>query len=126
MSALTILPLVVLLLSSIACRGSITPSKKPRAKLSSSLVRVIEHLRTHGTPPKEARVDGEGRVEVSLTVEGLNGDRLSEMERLGLKVDIYDKASGLVEGWATPGKIEELGALPYVRFIDLPNYGVSN
>jgi hypothetical protein len=102
------------------------PDTKPRAKLSSSLARVIEHMKTHGVPPKEARVDGEGRIEVLITVEGARGEGISEMERMGLKIGIYDEAGGLVEGWATPGEIERLMTLPFVKFIDLPNYGVSN
>ena len=51
---------------------------------------------------------------------------LKELEARGSSIEIYDPAQHLVQAWIPVDKIGEVAALPFVKFIDLPNYGVTN
>lgn len=76
--------------------------------------------------PTGARVDGAGRLEVMIQTTETTAEVLKELETRGSSIEIYDAAQNLVQAWISPERIREIAALPFVRFLDLPNYGVTD
>ena len=73
-----------------------------------------------------ARVDQIGRLEVMIETTETTPQVLKELEARGSSIEIHDAVQNLVQAWVPPGKIGEVAALPFVKFVDLPNYGVTN
>lgn len=71
-------------------------------------------------------VDEEGKIQIYIKLFELNDSNLEDLKNHGVAIDIYDTEQKLVQGWALPGQIKTISELPYVKFIDLPTYGVSN
>ena len=72
------------------------------------------------------RVDQAGRLEVMIQTTEITPEVLQEVEASGGAIEIYDAAQHLVQAWIPVDKIREVAALPFVKFLDLPNYGISN
>jgi len=106
--------------------------KKSSQKISSSLMNAIhepESDRTKGKQlffDKNIRVDEKGRIQIYINLYKLDKAGLDELKTHGVEIDIYDKAENLVQGWASPQNIKAISELSFVKFIDLPTYGVSN
>jgi len=108
----------------------------PIPNVSSRVLMVLGQLATRpgeatGMPPWShtltgARVDGAGRLEVMIQTTETTAEVLKELETRGGSIEIYDAAQNLVQAWISPEQIREIAALPFVRFIDLPNYGVTD
>jgi hypothetical protein len=104
--------------------------------ISSRLAAVLRALEADGegetkTPgwggfPAMVRVDPSGRVEVMIEMTESRPDFLRELQVRGSAIEIYDPAQNLVQAWVLPDRIGEVAALPHVKYIDLPNYGVTN
>lgn len=75
---------------------------------------------------KGVRLDSAGRLEVMIQTTETNTQVLKELEAHGCSIEIYDVGQNLVQGWIPPQQIGEVAALPFVKFLDLPNYGVTN
>jgi len=73
-----------------------------------------------------ARVDHQGRVQVSIELEEVTDGALDALRHAGVEIEIYDTSGRVVEGWVSPMRVDRVAALPGVRLIDLPSYGVSN
>ncbi|MGB7293420.1 MAG: hypothetical protein WBD99_14690 [Thermodesulfobacteriota bacterium] len=104
-------------------------------KISSNLLRVMNYLDsdssskqgkglTHNT--RTARIDKEGKIQIYIILYQIDDIILEDLKKNGVKVDIYDSEQKLVQGWAKPEKIKTISEFSYVKFIDLPTYGVSN
>jgi len=76
--------------------------------------------------PGFARSDVQGRIEVYITLEEVTESTLAALRNAGVEIEIYDPAQRLVQGWILPARLQEVADLPVVRFVDLPNYGVTN
>jgi hypothetical protein len=108
----------------------------PIPNVSSRVLLVLSQLATRtgeatGMPPWShtptgARVDGAGRLEVMIQTTETTAEVLKELETRGSSIEIYDAAQNLVQAWISPERIREIAALPFVRFLDLPNYGVTD
>ncbi len=72
------------------------------------------------------RVDETGRLEVMIQTTETSTRVLKELEVHGMSIEIYDAAQNLVQAWLPTDRIKEVAALPFVKFLDLPNYGVTN
>jgi len=110
-----------------------TSEKKSSQKISSSLLNIIEHLESQPTEKgqlapsiKAARIDEEGKIEVYINLYEIDETKLNTLKKYGLKINIYDNTGKLVQGWALPNNIENISKLSFVKFIDLPTYGVTN
>jgi len=73
-----------------------------------------------------ARFDQQGRVEFYITLDQVTEETLNALRSAGAEIEIYDAGQRLVQAWIAPARIEALADLPFVRFVDLPNYGVTN
>lgn len=74
-----------------------------------------------------ARFDDQGRLEVYITVEEVTEKgALTTLRNAGVEIEIYDASQRLVQGWVSSAQLQAVADLPGVRFIDLPNYGVTN
>lgn len=108
----------------------------PHPNVSSRLLSALRKLEVPGGGEKEAphwheslettRVDQVGRLEVMIEMTEITSQTLKDLEARGSSIEIYDTAQRLVQAWVPPGRIGEVAALPFVKFIDLPNYGVTN
>jgi hypothetical protein len=91
-----------------------------------------------GTPPQrnrgleelsssqDIRLDEAGRLEVMIAVTEVTRDTLKELEARGCAIEIYDSIQRLVQAWVPMDRLREVAGLPFVKFLDLPNYGVTN
>ncbi len=122
------------LLSACTTDSNLPSREKPPQKISSSLSDAIKQLKSLPETKNEAidimgrtfSVDEEGRIQIYIKLFELNDSNLEDLKNHGVKIDIYDAEQKLVQGWALPGQIKTISELPYVKFIDLPTYGVSN
>ncbi len=69
--------------------------------------------------------DGE-MAQVYITLYELTEQSLEKLKGTGVSIEIYDKSQNLVQGRVKLDVIEELSGSPFVKFIDLPNYGFPN
>lgn len=116
----------------VAC----TAGKGPLSNVSSrllSLMQVVEGTsaqRNKGIREirslQGVRLDEAGRVEVMIDMTEVTGDTLKELEARGCSIEIYDPAQHLVQAWVPMERLREVAGLPFVKFLDLPNYGVTN
>lgn len=75
---------------------------------------------------QEVRLDEAGRLEVMIDMTEITGDTLKELQARGCSIEIYDPAQHLVQAWVPMERLREVAGLPFVEFLDLPNYGVTN
>lgn len=116
----------------VAC----TAGKGPLSNVSSrllSLMQVVEGTsaqRNKGIREirslQGVRLDEAGRVEVMIDMTEVTGDTLKELEAHSCSIEIYDPAQHLVQAWVPMERLREVAGLPFVKFLDLPNYGVTN
>jgi hypothetical protein len=135
-SLLLIVPFIFFAHSFLACteEGEVAQEKKSPQKMSSGLLNVISHLESSSTTEdqklsfinKSVRIDEEGMIQIYIMLYNIDETTLNDLKSHGLKIDIYDKEEKLVQGWALPNQIRDISKLPYVKFIDLPAYGVSH
>ena len=98
-----------------------------------SALREIEGRREEGSIAPQwtesvqgARVDRAGRLEIMIQTTEMTPEVLKEVEANGSAIEIYDPAQRLVQAWIPVDKIREVAALPFIKFLDLPNYSVTN
>ncbi|MGH7799642.1 MAG: hypothetical protein ACREOW_03310 [Thermodesulfobacteriota bacterium] len=137
-----IMPFLLIVLTTVIALAQITIScsnnynlsvkRTKYPKISTILLNEINRLET---PTKEGvlsksnsaiRMDEEGRIQIYIKLYEVDENKLEELRKNGLTIDIYDNKEKLVQGWALPKQIKMISELPYVKFIDLPTYGVSN
>lgn len=116
----------------VAC----TAGKGPLSNVSSRLLSLMQAV--EGTSAQRnkgireirslqgVRLDEAGRVEVMIDMTEVTGDTLKELEARGCSIEIYDPAQHLVQAWVPMERLREVAGLPFVKFLDLPNYGVTN
>ena len=122
------------LLSTCTGDSNLPTKEKPPQKISSPLTNALKQLKSQpetekkslSTNSKTVRIDEEGKIQIYIKLFELNDLNLEDLKKHGVKIDIYDGEKKLVQGWALPGQIKLISELPYVKFIDLPTYGVSN
>lgn len=73
-----------------------------------------------------ARFDDQARVETYITLDEVTENTLGSLLSAGVDIEIYDEGQRLVQAWVPVGQVQTLADLPFVQFIDLPDYGVSN
>ena len=98
-----------------------------------SALREIEGCRAEGSMAPQwtesvqgVRADQAGRLEIMIQTTEITPEVLKEVEASGSAIEIYDPAQHLVQAWIPVDKIREVAALPFIKFLDLPNYGVTN
>jgi len=126
--------MVILLgLFSLAEPGAETPLYPTVSSRVLSILHELEARPKAGTGMpqwsgslKGARVDKAGRLEVMIRMTEITADMLKELEDHGSAIEMYDQAQNLVQAWIPFDKITEVADLNFVKFLDLPDYGVTN
>lgn len=113
-----------------------TTAKGPLPTVSSRLLSLLQEVegtaiqRNRGlqglVPLQEVHRDEAGRVEVMIDMTEVTGDTLKELQARGCSIEIYDPAQRLVQAWIPMERLREVAGLPFVKFLDLPNYGITN
>lgn len=92
----------------------------------SALAERGDVAQTTRAVPGFVRFDQQGRLEVYILLEEVTESALAALRNAGVEIEIYDPSQRLVQGWIPPAQLQMVADLPVVRFIDLPNYGVTN
>ncbi|MGH7799641.1 MAG: hypothetical protein ACREOW_03305 [Thermodesulfobacteriota bacterium] len=71
-------------------------------------------------------VNDENMAQVYITLYELNQLNLEKLKSEGVNIEIYDQSLNLVQARMKLDKIDDISKLPFVKFIDLPNYGYPN
>ena len=116
----------------VAC----TAGKGPLSNVSSRLLSLMQVVESTSAQKNKGireirslqgvRLDEVGRLEVMIDMTEVTGDTLKELEARGCSIEIYDPAQYLVQAWVPMERLREVAGLPFVKFLDLPNYGVTN
>jgi len=114
--------------------NNISTEKKPHQKISPSLLVIINSLESSEESKREYlalkyrnfRINEEGKIQIYIKLYEIDESKLEDLKNHGLTIEIYDNKKKLVQGWSLPKQITVISELPYVKFVDLPTYGVSN
>ena len=126
--------LAALLVQSCTFSGAMA-EKGPFPNVSSRVLAVLDALeapRGQGPTPQwigpleGARVDEIGRLQVMISTTETTAQGRNELDARGCSIEIYDDAQNLVQAWVPVDRLKEVAALSFVKFLDLPNYGITN
>jgi hypothetical protein len=70
------------------------------------------------------RINKDAEVQVYVLVTGVTDENLRELQNAGARIELQDKRQRIVQARVPVSRLEEVGALPFVRFVRLPDYGV--
>ena len=128
--------MVVVLLSGSDGLSCLEAGKAPIPNVSSRALSVLREIEARQgeerTMPQwtesihGARVDETGRLELMIQTTQISPEALKALEDRGSSIEIFDPAQNLVQAWVPTDRMREVAALPFVKFLDLPNYGITN
>jgi hypothetical protein len=70
------------------------------------------------------RINNDAEVQVYILVTEVTDQNLRELQDAGVRIELQDKRQRIVQARIPVTRLEEVGALPFVRFVRLPDYGV--
>jgi hypothetical protein len=70
------------------------------------------------------RINKDAEVQVYIFVTEVTEQNLSELQNAGVRIELQDKRQRIVQARIPVTRLEEVGALPFVRLVRLPDYGV--
>ena len=70
------------------------------------------------------RINNDAEVQVYILVTDVTEHNLRELQDAGVRIELQDKRQRIVQARIPVTRLEEVGALPFVRFVRLPDYGV--
>ena len=70
------------------------------------------------------RINKDAEVQVYVLVTAVTDENLRELQNAGVRIELQDKRQRIVQGRIPVTRLEEVGALPFVRFVRLPDYGI--
>ena len=106
-----------------ACQAAApSPTPSAAAKIDPPLVAAVQALDQGGSAG--ARTDARGRLLIYVYVTDTGPATLDSVARAGLAEMRTSPEMPLVQGWAYPRDLAALAALPCVKKITLPLYGV--
>jgi hypothetical protein len=70
------------------------------------------------------RINKEAEVQVYILVTEVTVANLRQLQNAGARIELQDKRQRIVQARVSVSRLEEVGALPFVRFVRLPDYGV--
>jgi len=126
---------VLSLIGSIA--GAESLSSRP-PKIAPVLVQVLQQLEqanlaersTEMTRPEEfstplVRIDRDARLQVYVHVDQIDDTRLADLRAAGLAVEQTSPQYGIVQGWISFERVQDLAVLTSVRRIRPPDYAMT-
>jgi len=109
---------------------------KEDSKLSSRIRETLTKMKTMGVTrsnvqdfnPQElssplVKLDESGNVQTYIHVSEVNEENLSQLEALGVGVEIANEKYKIVQGWVPFDKLEEVASLGFVIKVTPPIYG---
>src|SRR5262245_10226782 len=109
------------------------------AKISPHLRIMAQELRARGITKSNARSRGASALSTSLVriddsaalhayihVDFLNSTVLTQLGNLGLRLEIADTEVKIAQVWIPYEQLDATAALPFVRRITVPSFGVSH
>jgi hypothetical protein len=70
------------------------------------------------------RINKDAEVQVYILVTEVTEQNLRDLQNAGVRIELQDKRQRIVQARIPVTRLEEVGALPFVRFVRLPDYGV--
>ena len=70
------------------------------------------------------RINNDAEVQVYILVTEVTEQNLRELQNAGVRIELQDKRQRIVQARIPVIRLEEVGALPFVRFVRLPDYGI--
>jgi len=70
------------------------------------------------------RINKDAEVQVYILVTEVTEQNLRELQNAGAKIELQDKRQRIVQARIPVTRLEEVAALPFVRFVRLPDYGI--
>ncbi|MCJ7501708.1 MAG: hypothetical protein MUP80_01430, partial [Acidobacteriia bacterium] len=70
------------------------------------------------------RINNNAEVQVYILVTEVTEQNLRELQNAGVRIELQDKRQRIVQARIPVTRLEEVGALPFVRFVRLPDYGI--
>jgi hypothetical protein len=81
---------------------------------------AAHHAHTYTTPL--VRVDVQGNIHALLLVSAIDEHVLSRLEEHRVRIDMVYDTLLLVQAWIPFDRLEDVAALPFVRYIRPPSY----
>lgn len=70
------------------------------------------------------RINKAGEVQVYILLTEVTDSNLQELRNAGVRIELQSQRRRMVQARVPVSRLEEVGALPFVRFVRLPDYGV--
>ena len=70
------------------------------------------------------RINKDAEVQVYVLVTVVTDENLRQLQNAGAIIELQDKRERIVQARVPVSRLEEVGSLPFVRFVRLPDYGV--
>jgi hypothetical protein len=107
-------------------------------KINPNLRVMAQELSGHGITASNARarnaaglshtfmrIDDTASLQVYIYVDSVTSNALSQLQDLGVRIEIADADAGIVQGWIPYTQLDAVSALYFVDRITVPSFGVS-
>ncbi len=117
--------LAILLCGCVGTAPAIPPAGSA-GRIAPALAVAAQRLAA-GAPASDyargpVRADAQGRLQVYVSVDAVTPEHTQALREAGLEDAEPSAAMGLVQGWVSPGRLQDLAALPFVTRIAPPRY----
>lgn len=99
-------------------------AQEARMKMGKVDTHLLPSAATHSSS-RFLKVDPDGLVQIYLHLQTTDENAVQKLKANGARVEIVDDELGIVQAWAPSEALSDLAALPFVRRITPPSYGVS-
>lgn len=110
--------------------------EKKDSKISSRIMLTVTKMKSLGMTKENAsalhalslsnplvKVDESGNIQAYIYVQDTNKESISEIESIGVKIEIVSTKYNIIQGWIPFDKVEEVANLSFVKKITPPSYG---
>jgi len=104
-------------------RGLIPKGQRTAPPTGFSLTTLPKSVRD-AVRARMMRINNDAEVQVYILVVKVTEENLQELRAVGVTVELQDERQRIVQARVPVARLEEVGALPFVRFVRLPDYGV--
>jgi len=104
-------------------RGLIPEGQRIAAPPGFSLTTLPKSVRD-AVRARMMRINNNAEVQVYILLTEVTEQNLRELQNAGVRIELQDKRQRIVQGHIPVTRLEGVAALPFVRFVRLPDYGV--
>src|SRR2546426_5263424 len=106
-------------------RGAIPAGQRVAAPPGFSIDTLPKSVRD-AVQAKRMHINTDGEVQVYILVSEVTDQNLEQIRSAGATVELHDKGQRIVQARVPVSRLEEVAALPFVRFVRLPDYAVPH